>query len=409
MSHEALNIDSQVPPLWKLFAIFFKIGCISWGGYMALVSVVRGEIVDKHQFMTDDEIMDGVAVAMMLPGPVAVNVVAYVGNRMAGALGALVCATAVILPSFALMIAFAAAFIALEEQAIAEKVVAAIVPAIAAIILSAAWKMGKKALGSPLDWAVAVAAAGLVVLVGGIWLVFSVIVGAGLIGILRYRLSPDYSPDAQSGPQKHQFGLGSWLTTGFLTACLGLFLYLPKVDVTSLTVKLFSIFSGMSLLLFGGGYIFIPMVQEAVVNAQGWLTAEEFSASIALGQVTPGPILISATFVGYKVAGFVGALVATVAIFMPPACLIVLVSNQLERINQFSFYKAAQSCIRAAVVGMIVASGIVLLRNVDLGGSAMTALPPLGIFVASMIALIGLNKSEVWVIVIAGVAGAVLI
>ncbi|WP_420568007.1 chromate efflux transporter [Thalassovita sp.] len=405
MSHDTVTAPDHAPSLWRLFAIFFKIGCIAWGGYMALVSVVRAEVVEKQRLMSDDEIMEGVALAMVLPGPVAVNVVAFVGNRLAGALGALVCATAVILPSFALMIGFAVAFFSVEDQLIAQALVAGIVPAIAAIILNAALKMGKNALAGPLDWAIAALAAALVIFVGGILMVFLLILGAGLIGILRYRSSINAAVPNRGTPQR--FGLSFWVTSTFLLACILLFLNASQLAPAGAVAQMFSTFSGMSLILFGGGYIFIPMLQEAVVGTYGWLADDEFAASIALGQVTPGPILISATFVGYKVAGLLGAFVATVAIFMPPACLIVLMSNQMDRVRNSTMYQAAQKSIRVAVVGMITASGLALLGTLDFSALTPGLLLSLGIFAASLLALIGFKKGEVWVIVMAGALAAV--
>ncbi|GGE46302.1 chromate efflux transporter [Actibacterium pelagium] len=408
MSHEQTASENSFPSLWRLFLIFFKIGCVSWGGYMALVSVVRAEIVEKHRLLRDDEIMDGIALAMLLPGPVAVNVVAFVGNRLRGTLGAALCATAVILPSFFLMLGFATVYFAWEGQEVAEKALSAIIPAIAAVIANAALKMRGKALPGPLEWTLAAIAAGLILFVGGIWIVAAIIVGAATVGMLRFRLSSRTETSATAHKNPVSFGLGSWLAMAFLVGCLALFLLFPSLDITSLSAQLFSLFAGMSLMLFGGGYIFIPMVQEAVVGAQGWLGPDEFAASIALGQVTPGPILISATFVGYKVAGIAGAIVATIAIFLPPATLIVLAANQLERISHHAYYKAAQSGIRAVVCGMIMAAAVSLLRSIDFSGGLEEAWPQLAIFGVSLIALAGFKRDEVWVILAAGLVGLLL-
>jgi chromate transporter len=202
-------------------------------------------------------------------------------------------------------------------------------------------------------------------------------------------------------------GAGFWITSGFLVTCILLFLNASQLSPAGAVAQMFATFSGMSLILFGGGYIFIPMLQEAVVSTYGWLADDEFAASIALGQVTPGPILISATFVGYKVAGLLGALVATVAIFMPPACLIVLLSNQLERVRNSTTYQAAQKSIRIAVVGMITASALALLRRVEVTQFSAELVLTALIFGASLLALIVLKKSEVWVIALAGLLSSI--
>ncbi|NDW53816.1 chromate efflux transporter [Aliiroseovarius sp. PrR006] len=369
---------------------------------MALISVVRSEVVGKHRLIDDDDLMDGVALAMLLPGPVAVNVVAYVGDKIRGPLGGAVCAAAVILPSFFLMVGFAALYLSWGTMVVADKALAGVLPAIAAIILNAGWKMREKALQGPIDIAMAVGAAVLLLAVGGIWIVVCIFAVAAVVGILRHR-STRTDATAPKTRQHPTFGIGSRVASLFLALCIGLFLFLPQSSVTSILVQLFSVFSGMSLLLFGGGYIFIPMIQEAVVNAHGWLSLEDFAASIALGQITPGPILISATFIGYKVAGLAGAVVATVAIFMPPAALIILAARQLERISHLARFKDAQSGIRTAVFGMIISAALSLL--IGIANEASSLLAPAAIFALSCVMLMYLKKGEIWAVLIAAILG----
>ena len=123
-----------------------------------------------------------------------------------------------------------------------------------------------------------------------------------------------------------------------------------------LMLKLFLVFASMSVMLFGGGYVFIPLIQEIVVDGHGWVTTQEFIDAIAMGQITPGPILVSAAFIGLKVAGFTGAVVATVGIYLPPALLMVASTRALEFIKKSQAIRAALRGIRPAVVGMIAAA-----------------------------------------------------
>ena len=405
MSHKSASTYAEEISFAQLFLIFFKIGCISWGGYMALISVVRSEIVGKYRLLEDDDIMDGVALAMLLPGPVAVNVVAYVGDRIRGPLGGAVCAAAVILPSFLLMVSFAILYQSLGSMVVADKALAGVLPAIAAIILNAGLKMREKALQGPIDIAMAVIAAVLLLTIGGIWIVVCIFTVAAGVGVLRHK-SAGVDGSVPTPPRRPTFGISSRIVTLFLAMCIGLFLFLPHLNVTSILVQLFSVFSGMSLLLFGGGYIFIPMIQEAVVNAYGWLSLEDFAASIALGQVTPGPILISATFIGYKVAGLAGALVATVAIFMPPAALIILAARQLERFSHLARFKAAQAGIRTAVFGMIISAALSLL--IGIASEVSNFLAPASIFSLSCFVLMYLKKGEIWTVLIAAGLGVLI-
>jgi chromate transporter len=158
-------------------------------------------------------------------------------------------------------------------------------------------------------------------------------------------------------------------------------------------------FGGMSVLLFGGGYVFIPMIQHVVVDGYGWVTQQEFIDAIALGQVTPGPILISAAFIGYKVAGLAGAVAATVGIFTPPALLMILCTRFLDRINRSVGISAGLRGIRPAVIGMIAAAGLTVARTAQVSGVSFL------IFGAALLALLRFKVETAWIIPAAGIAG----
>jgi chromate transporter len=158
----------------------------------------------------------------------------------------------------------------------------------------------------------------------------------------------------------------------------------------------------MSVMLFGGGYVFIPLIQEIVVDGHHWLSAREFVDAIAISQIMPGPIVLSATFVGYKVAGLAGALAATIGIFGPPALIMLGASHVLERIKKSTLISAALAGIRPAVVGMIAAAAFTV------GQTATVHWASLLIFVAALVALMRLRLGVVWVIPVAGLAGLAL-
>jgi chromate transporter len=155
-------------------------------------------------------------------------------------------------------------------------------------------------------------------------------------------------------------------------------------------------------MLFGGGYVFIPLIQEIIVDGHGWVTTQEFIDAIAMGQITPGPILVSAAFIGLKVAGFAGAVVATVGIYLPPALLMVVSTRALEFIKKSQTIRAALRGIRPAVVGMIVAAAVTV------GGTAPRHWASLLIFSVALIALMRLRVQVVWVIPAAGLTGLLL-
>ena len=147
--------------------------------------------------------------------------------------------------------------------------------------------------------------------------------------------------------------------------------------------------------------MFIPMIQEIVVSGLHWVTQTEFATAIALGQVTPGPILLSAAFIGYKLQGIWGAFLATLAIFSPPALLMVSAAQMMDRIKSSGSIQAALRGIRAAVIGMIFSAAVVIMETVHLHWLSAV------ILVGGLIALLRWHVDAVWIIPIAGILGVV--
>lgn len=161
-------------------------------------------------------------------------------------------------------------------------------------------------------------------------------------------------------------------------------------------------FSSMSLTLFGGGYVIIPAIQEIIVEGLNWLTAKEFADAIAMGQITPGPIFISATFIGYKIGGILGAITATMAIFLPPAFLMIFASHFLAYIKQSKKINAIFKGLRPAVIGMIFAASYTISKDVSINW--ITAV----IFVGVLVASLKFKVNVVYLIPLSGVLGLIL-
>lgn len=390
--------EKQRISLLMLFLIFLKIGSTAFGGFMALISVVQNYVVDRKKLISHSVMMDGISLATILPGPVAVNVVAYVGYQIRGVAGAIVCTVAVIIPSFILIVVLSYAYFTWGEIPSVSHVFNGFQPAVAAIILTAAINMRKKTLSSNPEYALSVISMLMLVLIGGFIVTMAIIVLSGIAGYFLNKSSARDAVVEQKVADKKQF-----LIAGFGIPLLLALIVFPFLNTfASIGTKLFTTFSGMSLLLFGGGYVFIPLIQEVVVDAHGWVSHREFIDGIALGQITPGPILISAAFIGYKVAGIAGAAMGTIGIFMPPAILMLVCTSLLETIRSSAVIKSILHGIRCGVIGMIAAAAYVVIVSSE--PNIISAI----IFCLSLLALMKYKLEVVWIIPAAGFIGFVL-
>lgn len=395
-------MDTGNARLPVLFWTFFKIGATAFGGFMALISVVQNVIVERRKLLRHADMLDGVSLASLLPGPVAVNLVAYVGYRLRGGPGALVSATAVILPSFLLILALSLAYFRFGQIPLVGKLFMGFVPAVAAIILAAAWAIGRQTLSSTRDAALTVIAAVLLIGVGGVVVTLAIIIGAGLLGYWLFR--GDRQTAHRDVPKRRRAARRKRKPAGLrLLSVAAPLVAVPLMAVnTGVLIKLSAVFAGMSLMLFGGGYVFIPLIQEIVVDGQRWVTQQEFVDAIAMGQITPGPILISAAFIGLKVGGLWGALLATVAIFAPPALVMVGATRVLDRLRRSQVAQAALRGVRAAVVGLIAAAAVTVAQTAAMHWASVL------IFGGVLVAMLGWKIEVVWLIPAAGAAGLVV-
>lgn len=393
--------------LWTLFWIFFRIACTSFGGFMAMISVVQNVVVERRKLLPHQDMLDGISLASILPGPVAVNLVTYVGYRLRGAGGAFVSAFAAVLPAFAFIVLLSVAYFRWGQMPAVGKVFMGFVPAVTAIIVAAAWNMGRKSVTGVREGVLAVAAAAALLGIGGFFSTLGIILVAGIVGWWWFRepattgvapVKPRLKPRRKRKPKGKKkppvSSAGLFLLAGMPSTVAPLLSFEP-----SLLLTVFLTFVGMSLLLFGGGYVFIPLIQEIVVDTHRWVTQQEFVDAVAMGQVTPGPILVSAAFIGLKVAGLMGAVVATAGIFAPSAVLMVVCTRLLDRIKESVVVKAALRGVRPAVVGMIAAAVVVVAKT------ASPSWMSVAIFAAVLLALLRFRVEAVWTIPIAGAVG----
>lgn len=383
-----------------IFFTFLKLGATAFGGYMSLVAIVQKQLVEVDKKLKEEDLLDGISITSVLPGPVAVNTIAYVGYQLRGVPGAIAAFAGIILPSFFLVIFLSWLYFSYGNIPAVKNVFSGITPAITALIVTVAIGMTRKTIKLPAQWTICLLAALLLILVGGFAVTFLLIIVSGVAGAFLFRQSAE---QALPGDEKIHFDNKQLVMSGVvLLLLLCTLLWGGQYPGDPKDVQILSTFSGISLTLFGGGYVVIPALHELFVENLNWLTSAEFADGIAIGQITPGPIFVTATFIGYKVAGVLGAFLATVAIFTPPAVLTVLLSRFVKILNQSSVVKAAMKGVRAAVIGMIFASAITIGQTIT--PSVVSAI----IFAAIFIISLKYTISPVYLIIASGVAGFIL-
>lgn len=394
-AHEAPGAPPQPLSRAALFLLFLKLGSTAFGGFMTLISIIQHELVERRRVLAHEHLANGISLAAMLPGPVAVNVAAYAGFRLHGLSGALIALVAVVLPSFVLMVLAAEIYHRWLAEDLVRDVLRGLLPAIVAIILQAGWGVGRKAVTDAPTAVIGIVAAAMIGLVSGYYVTVAAILGSGVAGWLLFRRRPP-PPGPAHAAATLSFGLRLGLAA-FLVVSFVPFL-LPDLFADT-RAQIWATFSGMSLTLFGGGYVFVPLIQKVVVEARQWIGVDEFALAIAAGQATPGPIMTSATFIGYRVAGLAGATAATIGIFVPPAMLIVLASHWVGRFENLPSVRAALRGTRAGVTGMIFAAAATVASIAQLRWFGAT------ILALSLLALLRFKLSPVWLILIAAAAG----
>jgi len=336
--------SSPSPSAAAIFGSFLRLGITSFGG-PAMIAHIKELSVKRHKWLTEETFKDGVVICQSVPGATAMQMAAYVGLRVRGVQGAVASYVGFGLPAFLLMLALAVLYSGSRKVPVALSMFQGLQVMVVAIVANATFTFGRDIGKKPLNLVLAAVAAAL------FWIgvsPFVVIVGAAIAGGLMFK---DQSPPPPSGKEVGDGGhVPRPIVIFMILACVGVVgLYVADRKLYQLAVLMLRI----DLFAFGGGFGSLPLMFHEVVNAMGWLDGKTFMDGIALGQVTPGPIVITATFVGYLVRGFPGALVATAAIFTPSFVVLVAVTPFFDRLKNTKHFSGATRGILASFVGLL--------------------------------------------------------
>jgi chromate transporter len=444
---------SRTTTLGGIFLSFLKIGLTGFGGGLAVIGQMRTMVVRERRWFTDHEFAEAFALAQSLPGTSSGNVATYIGQRLRGWRGAVVAISAFILPSMVMMIGLAILYRHFRSVPHTDKLFHGLNAAVVAFILVTAWRIGRNSLSKKWQWWVGSASCLAAVIFNATTI--EIVLAAGLIGIYvdsfgerrwqrwrrirrlaarrrqrilelerqsfvgghltravaeervrRQQQQREDKIEQSAGDADGRSGngvvneqleneLGSRKTRSFAPF---LAVGMPVLAKMGLLIALSSIFLRVGAVTFGGGFVMIPLIEADVVEAKQWLTHQEFADATALGQLTPGPVLITATFIGYRVAGTLGALVATVAIFLPAFLMTLAAGSSLRRFRANRQVQAFLRGVTPAVVGLLVAAAL------GVGRAGIHSWIGVLIMLACMFILLRFKPNPFWVIAGAGIA-----
>jgi chromate transporter len=330
-------------PLAELLFYFLRLGLLGFGGPVALVGQMEREVVAERGWLTKEQMREAIAVCQSLPGPLAIQVGIYIGYLRGGFWGAWIGGWAFILPNFVIVAALAALYVYLGDLKPVTAVFYGVSPAVIALILHSCYRLAKLGMEDWLQWVIAAACLVVTVIVQAeVALLF---VGAGIVGVLYYgnilRRPPPRALPAVALP---------WLAT------------LTPAASGSTVGKLLLFFLKAGTLTFGSGLVIVPFLEQGLVQQYRWLDQRQFLIAVAVGMISPGPVVITATFVGYLVAGFWGSLVSTVGIFFPSFILVLVAAPLLARHRSNPNVQAFIRGAYAAAIGTILGASFLLGR-----------------------------------------------
>ncbi len=371
-------------PIKELVRYFLRLGLLGFGGPVALVGQMERELVTERAWLTKEQMREAIAVCQSLPGPLAIQVGIYISYLRGGFWGAWAGGWAFIFPNFVIVAALGALYVYFGGLNPVTAIFYGVSPAVIALILHSCYRLAKLGMEDWLQWALAAVCFGVTIaLHAEVALLF---IGSGIIGILYYGRLWRRAPSA---------------TTLLATAPLVPVAPMAPVASASTLTKLLLFFLKAGALTFGSGLVIVPFLQQGVVQQYGWLNERDFLIAVAVGMISPGPVVITATFVGYLVAGFWGSLAATVGIFLPSFILVLVAAPILARHrsnrNVQGFVKGAY----AAAIGTILGA-CVLLGRIAIG-DWLTVL----IAVAALIALFLWKISNPLLMAVTAVAGLI--
>ena len=375
--------ETQLPPktsLWDLAVVFAKLGAIAFGGPAAHVAQIELEVVQNRRWLSREKLLDMLSISNLIPGPNSTELAIHVGLEQAGWQGAIVAGACFIIPAMLLVWGLAITYVEYQTVPAVGWLLYGVKPVIMAIIAQALWKLGKSALKNIPTWCVGI----LVVILYFLKInEIALMLGAGVAVSLVRNLS---KRNSQS------------LSTFFFP-----FSFLPLGAIAAEThpktwTAVFLSFLKIGSVLYGGGYVLLAFVQQEFVDRTQWLTSQQLLDAVAIGQFTPGPLFTTATFIGYLVAGNLGAIAGTIGIFLPAFILVPAINPFVSKLRKSPWTAGFLDGVNAASIGLMAAVAW------ELGRGTLIDVWTIIVAIASLAILLKFPKINSAWLVIAGAA-----
>lgn len=366
------NSQRSTSNIAQVIRYFLKLGFTAFGGPAAHIAMMHQEAVEKRKWLNEQQFLDLLGAANLIPGPTSTEMAILIGLQRAGWIGLVLGGVCFILPAMLIVLALAWAYVQFGTTTEATWLFYGIKPVVIAIVAQALWGLGKKALKNKLTAMVGIAVIALY-LVGANVLVL--LVAGGLVVLLGENIR-----------RVREFN-----TAGMLLPITKL--SLPAAVAASFSLPLlFLTFLKIGAVLYGSGYVLLAFLRADFVTGLGWLTDKQLVDAIAIGQVTPGPVFTTATFIGYLLGGVPGALLATLGIFLPSFFFVAISSPIIPRLRNSPWFGAALDGVNVASLGLM--AGVTL----QLAQAALVDPLTIGVALVSAVLLFRFQTNSTWLI-----------
>src|SRR5437588_404993 len=379
--------------LWQLVQYMTKLGTIGFGGPVALVGYMHRDLVEERKWISEADYKEGLTLAQLMPGPLAAQLAIYLGYVHYGITGATLAGVAFVLPSFLMVVALGAAYVAYGGLTWMQAVFYGVGAAVIGLIAISAYKLTTKSVGKDkLLWAIYIVAAAVTIVTESeiVW-IFLI---SGLVAWL-VRAPPKRWFPKSGGATLVGFGaLGDHLPAACAVATTAEWSVLAQIGV---------FFAEAGAFVFGSGLAIVPFLYGGVVNEYHWLTERQFVDAVAVAMITPGPVVITVGFIGYLIAGLSGAVVAALGTFLPCYLFTIIPAPYFRKHGKKLGIVAFVDGVTAAAIGTITGAAIVL------GKRSIIDLPTILIMIVSLLTLWKLKQiPEPVIVALAAVAGLIV-